>query len=241
MQTLLSDYIGKQVIKSNGEYTGYVTGIELSKKLNAIRALICVDLEEDEFIIPYTAIKAFGNGGIIVKSLGGKLAKERILAPVGMRVLTTYGNFKGYVSDFLTSGSKVLSIILSNGEEHPLYKIKGLSECVILDLNAQSPLCKSNENKAEQTTDTNKRQPKNAAHNDENFNQTNNDTQKNKISKKQVTAGSTLLTGKKVPCNIFDARGNLIIKKDSVITSETLKNAIYHNKLFELTVTVLNA
>ncbi len=239
MQTLLSDYIGKQVIKSNGEYTGYVTGVELSKKLDTVRALICVDLEEDEFIIPYTAIKAFGNGGIIVKSLGGKLAKERILAPVGMRVLTTYGDFKGYVSDFETLNSKVLSIILSNGEKHPLYKIKGLGECVILDLNAQPSLYNSTENKTRTTTKTNKQSLNNATYDSENVTETKNDT--NKLIEKKVTAGSNLLTGKKVPRNIFDARGNLIIKKDSIITSETLKNAVYHNKLFELTITVLNA
>ena len=40
---------------------------------------------------------------------------------------------------------------------------------------------------------------------------------------------------------VIDVRGNVIIRKGSVITPEVLKSAIFHNKLFELTVTVLNA
>ena len=44
-----------------------------------------------------------------------------------------------------------------------------------------------------------------------------------------------------MPHDISDVRGNVIIRKGSVITPEVLKSAIFHNKLFELTVTVLNA
>lgn len=50
------------------------------------------------------------------------------------------------------------------------------------------------------------------------------------------------LTGQgECPRDISDVRGNVIIRKGSVITPEILKSAIFHNKLFELTVTVLNA
>ncbi len=54
-------------------------------------------------------------------------------------------------------------------------------------------------------------------------------------------AGSRLLTGKRAPANVCDARGNVIVKKDTLITAEVLRRAAAHNKLFELTLSVLSS
>ena len=53
-------------------------------------------------------------------------------------------------------------------------------------------------------------------------------------------AGSALLTGRRAPADVTDARGNVIVKKDTVITAEVLRRAMAHNKLFELTLSVLS-
>ena len=223
---LLSEFIGKQIIKGNGEYSGYVTKAELSKKLDAVRAFTCSDADENEFSLPVCAIKAVGDGAVIVKSLGGKLAKERVSAPIGCKVLNVDGNLLGLLTDFEIENYKVFSIILSNGDTFPLYKIKGLGECIIIDENAVKPEIKSKKDvKAQPAKQTEQLLIETAP----------------KAENDKITAGSNLLTGKSVPKDILDVRGNLIIKKGSVITPEILKSAVIHNKLFELTVTVLNA
>ena len=54
-----------------------------------------------------------------------------------------------------------------------------------------------------------------------------------------LRAGSNLLTGKRATADIFDVRGNLVVAKGAVITPEIIRRALAHNKLFELTVSVL--
>ena len=43
-----------------------------------------------------------------------------------------------------------------------------------------------------------------------------------------------------MPADVCDVRGNVIVKKDTVVTADVLKRAMTHNKLFELTLCVLS-
>lgn len=225
METYLSETIGKPVVLISGEIAGYVIGARLSKKLDAVRALVCADEDEEEFILPAASIRASGDGGVMIRGLGGKPPKETVPAPVGMRVLSEQGDLLGIVQDFVCEGKIVRSVLLSSGETCPPEKIHGVGECLILGdapkktaaKKLSAPLSETPEivGKSEETCE--------------------------KEVAASAQAGSNLLTGKRVPRDISDVRGNVIIRKGSVITPEVLKSAIFHNKLFELTVTVLNA
>lgn len=227
METYLSETIGKPVVLISGEVAGYVIGARLSKKLDAVRALVCADEDEEEFTLPAASIRASGDGGVMIRGLGGKLPKETVPAPVGMRVLSEQGDLLGIVQDFVCEGKAVKSVLLSSGETCPPEKIHGVGECLILGgapkkYAAKKPSAPLSGTPERETTGKSE------------------ETCEKEVAA-SAQAGSNLLTGKRVPRDISDVRGNVIIRKGSVITPEVLKNAIFHNKLFELTVTVLNA
>lgn len=232
METYLSDYIGKSVVFLNGEYAGYVTGAKLSKKLDAVRALVCADEEEEEFILPMASVHAFGDGGVIIKSKAGKLPKEMQSAPIGMRVLTEKGNYAGTVQDFAGEDKQITLVILSSGERYSVEKIHGFGECLILNLSDKKPPVGKRAKKQEPKTPSVKPLQEIAAAVAESSSPAETPV--------TVSAGSNLLTGKRVPRDISDVRGNVIIRKGCVITPEILKHAVFHNKLFELTVCVLS-
>lgn len=231
MENLLSDYIGKPVVLLNGSYAGYVTGALLSKKLDALRALVCSDSEEEEFVLPASSIRAFGDGGVMIRSTAGKMPKEMVPAPVGVRVLTENGNLAGIVQDFVREEHKIKQVIFSSGEQYAVSRMRGNGDCLILlrempsQKNVKREILQEEKDyfQASETLDDQAQE-----------------TAATETNAKTVQAGSTLLTGKRVPRDVADVRGNIIIRKGSVITPEILKNAIFHNKLFELTITVLN-
>ena len=48
-------------------------------------------------------------------------------------------------------------------------------------------------------------------------------------------AGSALLTGKILPADLTDVRGNLLAAAGTVVTAEVISRAMAHGKLFALT------
>ena len=48
-------------------------------------------------------------------------------------------------------------------------------------------------------------------------------------------AGSALLTGKTLPGDLLDARGNLLAPRGTVVDADVIRRALRHNKLFALT------
>lgn len=48
-------------------------------------------------------------------------------------------------------------------------------------------------------------------------------------------AGSALLTGKTLPDDLLDVRGNVLAPRGTVVTAETIRRAMRHDKLFALT------
>ena len=48
-------------------------------------------------------------------------------------------------------------------------------------------------------------------------------------------AGSALLTGKVLPADLTDVRGNLLAAAGTVVTAEVISRAMAHGKLFALT------
>ena len=157
----------------------------------------------------------------MIRGLGGKPPKETVPAPVGMRVLSEQGDLLGIVQDFVCEGKIVRSVLLSSGETCPPEKIHGVGECLILGDAPKKTAAKKPSAPLSETPET--------------VGKSEETCEKEVAASAQ--AGSNLLTGKRVPRDISDVRGNVIIRKGSVITPEVLKSAIFHNKLFELTVT----
>ena len=54
-------------------------------------------------------------------------------------------------------------------------------------------------------------------------------------------AGSSLLTGKILPKDLKDVRGNVLARAGTVVSREVIRRAMEHGKLFELTLLCANA
>ena len=67
MDQFLSDYVGQTVFSANGTVKGYVFDTLLSKKLDEVKALLCADEEEEEFIVTVGNIAEITEAGIRIK------------------------------------------------------------------------------------------------------------------------------------------------------------------------------
>lgn len=231
----LSDCIGKNIFTKSGENAGTVKNALLSKNLKTVRAFEYFDDREDEHELPASSVISVQDA-LIVKSLAERQYKDAVPAPFGMQAYSETGESLGNVCDFLTENGEVRALLLTGGQEIEAARIAGVKDALFFDLTSPLPL------KQKKSAPARKRpspeggspapsqagrpaaQPRETARPDA----------------AKPKAGSALLTGKRVPADVCDARGNVIVKKDTVVTADVLKRAMTHNKLFELTLCVLS-
>ncbi len=231
----LSDCIGKNIFTKSGENAGTVKNALLSKNLKTVRAFEYFDDREDEHELPASSVISVQDA-LIVKSLAERQYKDAVPAPFGMQAYSETGESLGNVCDFLTENGEVRALLLTGGQEIEAARIAGVKDALFFDLTSPLPL------KQKKSAPARKRpspeggspapsqegrpaaQPREAARPDA----------------AKLKAGSALLTGKRVPADVCDVRGNGIVKKDTVVTADVLKRAMTHNKLFELTLCVLS-
>lgn len=231
----LSDCIGKNIFTKSGENAGTVKNALLSKNLKTVRAFEYFDDREDEHELPASSVISVQDA-LIVKSLAERQYKDAVPAPFGMQAYSETGESLGNVCDFLTENGEVRALLLTGGQEIEAARIAGVKDARFFDLTSPPPL------KQKKSAPARKRpspeggspapsqagrpaaQPRETA----------------RPAAAKPKAGSALLTGKRVPADVCDARGNVIVKKDTVVTADVLKRAMTHNKLFELTLCVLS-
>lgn len=231
----LSDCIGKNIFTKSGENAGTVKNALLSKNLKTVRAFEYFDDREDEHELPASSVISVQDA-LIVKSLAERQYKDAVPAPFGMQAYSETGESLGNVCDFLTENGEVRALLLTGGQEIEAARIAGVKDALFFDLTSPLPL------KQKKSAPARKRpspeggspapsqegrpaaQPREAA----------------RPAAVKPKAGSALLTGKRVPADVCDVRGNVIVKKDTVVTADVLKRAMTHNKLFELTLCVLS-
>ena len=231
----LSDCIGKNIFTKSGENAGTVKNALLSKNLKTVRAFEYFDDREDEHELPASSVIS-AQDALIVKSLAERQYKDAVPAPFGMQAYSETGESLGNVCDFLTENGEVRALLLTGGQEIEAARVAGVKDALFFDLTSPLPL------KQKKSAPARKRpspeggspapsqegrpaaQPREAA----------------RPAAVKPKAGSALLTGKRVPADVCDVRGNVIVKKDTVVTADVLKRAMTHNKLFELTLCVLS-
>lgn len=221
----LSEFIGKPLFTRAGECAGTVKNALLAKNLKTVRAFEYFDDQEDEHTLPVGSVIS-AEDALMVRSLAEKGYKDAVSAPFGITVYSETGETLGNVCDFLLGENEVKALLLTGEREVPAERIASVQDALIADLSSPLPL-RPKRNAPPKT----KRAPAQRAA----------ERAAERAEAPRPKAGSTLLTGKRVPENICDARGNVIVKKDCVITADILKRAMAHNKLFELTLCVLSS
>ena len=119
MQEYASDFIGKPLFTRGGERAGYVKNVQTDARLSALRNLECCDDEEEEFILPLSALAQAGKDALIVRSLTAQPCKNCRPAPFGAQVYGEDGALLGTASDFLREGKTLTGILLSDGSTLP--------------------------------------------------------------------------------------------------------------------------
>ena len=134
MQEYVSDYIGMPLLTRGGERIGYVKNVQTDKNLTRVRNLECCDEEEEEFILPLSAIASFGEGATVVKSPTANGCKNCLPAPIGREAYSTEGAPLGHVRDFGREGALLRTLVLSDGREIDAARIAGVTDTVLVDL-----------------------------------------------------------------------------------------------------------
>ena len=256
MEEFASELIGKPLLSRNGERIGYVKNIQTDKKLVRIRNLECCDEDEEEFILPVSAIAQLGKDAAIVKSLSAAGCKNCISAPFGIEVFSETGDKLGTLADFVRENFVITHYILSGGQKVPADRLVSAADSAIVDLSGTAVRRPSRAAKkrtaralpqisegngadaAEQTAGTAATESDYEVliAEEANFEQTP-AAQEVRFSRPSAhkMAGSALLTGKTLPAPLVDARGNVIAAAGATVTPDIIRRALAHNKLFALT------
>ena len=269
MQEFVSDFIGLPLLTRGGEKIGYIKNVQTDKNLTRVRNLECCDEEEEEFTLPYSAIANFGKGAAVVKSAAAKGCKNCQPAPMGMAVFSKEGDLLGSVRDFGRDGANITALVLSDGKEISAERIVSVTDTAIVDLSddytprpvvrtRRKPAAKAPERRAdgreekkkptaeredaqEETEIVTVRAAASPAEDAAREIAAEENTATETAAPQTKRAGSGLLTGKILPRDLLDARGNLIAREGAKVTADVIRSAMRHGKLFELTLLCCNA
>ena len=262
MQEYLSDFIGKPVLTRSGECVGYVKNIQTDPKMTRARNLECCDDDEEEFLLPFSALASFGKDAAVVKSLAAAPCKNCISAPFGMPVYSAEGALLGQIDDFLRSDKQIDALLLSDGTTIPVVQLVAVTDTAIVDPGGKRKAITRTGQKNAGTY--RKKTDKTAKTEEDTFRETQNEEpffvitaekaprtgeeiaataaaaspagkQESAEDIPHLRAGRGLLTGKILPRDLKDARGNILAKAGSVVNAQTIRKAMEHDKLFELT------
>lgn len=272
MREYVSDYIGMPLLTRGGERIGYVKNVQTDKNLTRVRNLECCDEEEEEFILPLSAIASFGEGATVVKSPAAKGCKNCLPAPIGREAYSTEGAPLGHVRDFGREGALLRTLVLSDGREIDAARIAGVTDTVLVDLSedfvpkpvarakrkeknpcqdaehacranadcrADSPAGRSAggqtaaDGAEEVLTVRAAFSPSRDAESEIAADAAETDTESKAPARK--AAGRGLLTGKILPQDLLDARGNVLARAGTAVSADVIRTAMRHDKLFELT------
>lgn len=119
MPEFVSELIGKPLLTRKGEYRGCVKNVQTDARLLRIRNLECFDAEEEEFLLPASAVAQFGQDALIVKGGTPHACKNCVPLPFKCSAYTQTGDALGVIDDFARDGLAITGILLSDGELRP--------------------------------------------------------------------------------------------------------------------------
>lgn len=237
MQEYASDFIGKPLFTRGGERAGYVKNVQTDARLSALRNLECCDDEEEEFVLPLSALAQAGKDALIVRSLTAQPCKNCRPAPFGAQVYGEDGALLGTASDFLREGKALTGILLSDGSTLPADRLAGVRDAAMISLVSPAKRApRPKKPKAEKREGGVPDEGGAAMRAARNVTETEGERPQPPVRRAAgARAGSTLLTGKVLPADLTDVRGNLLAAAGTVVTSEVISRAMAHGKLFALT------
>ena len=256
MQEWIGEWIGKPLLTRGGERIGYIRSVQTDRALARVRNLECCDEEEGEFLLPVTAVERFGKDAAIVRAPAPPY-KDCVSAPFGMAVYSREGELLGRIADFRREGTRVTSLLLTGGVCVPVGQLVSAADAAIVDRTGEITrrrriLCRpAARARAAQGEGGEREQAAaekgpaadktlaadSAAAGDKAARELRAERERELRDRRPPgrLAGSALLTGKTLPGDLLDARGNLLAPRGTVVDADVIRRALRHNKLFALT------
>ena len=256
MQEWIGEWIGKPLLTRGGERIGYIRSVQTDRALARVRNLECCDEEEGEFLLPVTAVERFGKDAAIVRAPAPPY-KDCVSAPFGMAVYSREGELLGRIDDFGREGTRVTSLLLTGGLCVPVGQLVSAADAAIVDRTGEITrrpriLCRpAARARAAQGEGGEREQAAaekgpaadktltadSAAAGDKAAKKLRAERERELRDRRPRgrLAGSALLTGKTLPGDLLDARGNLLAPRGTVVDADVIRRALRHNKLFALT------
>ena len=303
MQETVSELIGKPLLTKSGEYLGCVKSVQTDARYGRIRNFACFDRDEEDFLLPASAIAQFGQDALVVQYASRRACKNCVPLPLKCKTYSQSGDELGAIDDFLRSGTELTGVVLSNGQAYPLERLVKVTDVAVLDLSdpfvppktRKAPAQKSAPPAKERArecaaaalpeTETVGEQPHaaQAARYEEvaSLRETAAAVAEESVEREEgaappdavaetaappdaetvgeqphaaqtaappksggtrpaVRAGKGLLTGKILPADLVDVRGNVLAPAGTRVTADVIRRAMAHNKLFALTMLCLH-
>lgn len=302
MQETVSELIGKPLLTKSGEYLGCVKSVQTDARYGRIRNFACFDRDEEDFLLPASAIAQFGQDALVVQYAARRACKNCVPLPLKCKTYSQSGDELGAIDDFLRSGTELTGVVLSNGQAYPLERLVKVTDVAVLDLSdpfvppktrkapaqksappakararecaaAALPDAETDERAhtapaapyeevaslretAAAVAEESAQREEGAAPPDavaetaappdaETVGEQPHAAQtaappKSGGTRPAVRAGKGLLTGKILPADLVDVRGNVLAPAGTRVTADVIRRAMAHNKLFALTMLCLH-
>lgn len=300
MQETVSELIGKPLLTKSGEYLGCVKSVQTDARYGRIRNFACFDRDEEDFLLPASAIAQFGQDALVVQYAARRACKNCVPLPLKCKTYSQSGDELGAIDDFLRSGTELTGVVLSNGQAYPLERLVKVTDVAVLDLSDPFVPPKTRKAPAQKSAPPAKARaqergaaalpdaetdekahtapaapyeeaaalrvtaaavadgereegaaPPDAVAETEAPPDAETDGKKaraaqiapppkNEGTRSAVRAGKGLLTGKILPADLVDVRGNVLAPAGTRVTADVIRRAMAHNKLFALTMLCLH-
>lgn len=229
----LSNLIGKPIISIyNGQIEGYVKNLLFDKKLTKVVFLqFFDDNTQEEKLLQTKTIYKFGQDAIIIKNDSEVIIDtvdiSNYINPINLEVYSLDGNKKGKIVDVALNECKVDNLILQNNKVLAINNVLNVGKNVVIlknelkkvkitDFKNKTKFVKVNSNiKVEMQNGSTIITPQKP--------------------KKILTNNIDFLIGRKTNKNIYADNGELIVKKQTKVTSSIIDIVCKYGKLKELT------
>lgn len=230
-------YLGKPLVTLEGEILGTISNVRFSDKMVKLKYLEAFGADEENFFVDVKRVFNAGENAIILKTCGTVCESAAGCSPLNLPVYTAEGEFIGVCSDVSLNAYDCNSLLIDGKVAVACSQIVTVgSNAVIVNPEGKKlPLKKKTkpdntvlarekvENVKEQFDVSAPAQEPSALRLPD-----------------SVIANNKLLIGRKVQKDIYNQRGEIIIRKSNIITAYTLETAKKYGKLFELTVNSLS-
>lgn len=225
----ISSIIGKHILSPAGNSLGYVKQLRLTRNLKKLACLICVDGDEEEFIVPARGVLSYSD--VLIAGNGRLKSPTGVPCPVGLPVYSQTGRYEGTVCDMILDEGEPLFLI---GQERTQYTLERIviGESVILygsEKEKRAALNKSaRRNIQKEQTEAFKEQEE----------QTQAPMPVQQAPHNRLENRLNLL-GKQIKKSVYDSEGSVLFAAGERITPALLNRAHREGRLLQLTVNTL--